>query len=206
MPFSSPARARSSLSRGDLTFVVCVCVCADRFCGRIVSWGKAFHEVKYLPAETDFDGLVIKNSEFLMSGSMSTVTSSTGWGGGVNYFDTPARCIPVSRIAFQGLLLEYHSILADAWSMGRQWLPRMWLRAHPVCTAGHANRLGMTKTYAAVEAGPRVEETHHANGQTTASVTSLSCVQLEPIQVIVAAGAGAMERHRRGDVPVIILL
>jgi hypothetical protein len=184
MPSSSPARARSSLSRGDLTFVVCVCVCADRFCGRIVSWGKAFHEVKYLPAETDFDGLVIKNSEFLMSGSMSTVTSSTGWGGGVNYFDTPARCIPVSRIAFQGLLLEYHSILADAWSMGRQWLPRMWLRAHPVCTAGHANRLGLTK----------------------ASVTSLSCVQLEPIQVIVAAGAGAMERHRRGDVPVIILL
>ena len=181
MPFSSPARARSSLSRGDLTFVVCVCVCADRFCGRIVSWGKAFHEVKYLPAETDFDGLVIKNSEFLMSGSMSTG----------DYFDSPARCVPVSRIAFQGLLLEgfcrrtnqhkanqSHSILADAWSMGRQWLPRMWLRAHPVCMAGlttlmghypllgHADRLGMMKTYAAVE--------HH--------------------------------HQRRGDVPVMILL
>jgi len=36
----------------------------DRFCGRIVSWGKAFHEVKYLPAETDFDGLVIKILSF----------------------------------------------------------------------------------------------------------------------------------------------
>ena len=120
-----------------------MCVCTDRFCGRIVSWGKAFHEVKYLPAETGFDSqLVITNSEFLMSESMSTG----------DYFDSPARCVPVSRIAFQGLLLESHSILADTWSMGRQWLPRMWLRAHPVCTAiGHADRLGMTNTYAAVE-------------------------------------------------------
>ena len=181
MPFSSPARARSSLSRGDLTFVVCVCVCADRFCGRIVSWGKAFHEVKYGLHATQygnsFDDLVIKNSEFLMSESMSTG----------DYFDSPARCVPVSRIAFQGLLLESHSILADTWSMGRQWLPRMWLRAHPVCTAGlptttaglptlpttririgHANRLGMTNTYAAVER-------HH-------------------------------HHQRRGDVPVMILL
>ena len=45
---------------------------------------------------------------------------------------------------------------------------------------------------AEVAVAPRVDQTH-ADTQTTASVTSLSIVQMEPIQVI-AAGAGHVKR------------
>jgi hypothetical protein len=60
---------------------------ADRFCGRIIAWGPKFHEVKYMTDPKDFDTLMIKNSEYLISGQFSTG----------NNFDDAVRCLPVSH-------------------------------------------------------------------------------------------------------------
>ena len=66
---------------------------ADRFCGRIIAWGPKFHEVKYRTDPKDFDNLMIKNSEYLISGLLST---------GDN-FDDAVRCLPVCHF----MLLSY---------------------------------------------------------------------------------------------------
>jgi hypothetical protein len=55
---------------------------ADRFCGRIIAWGPKFWEVKYKTDPEDFDTLMIKNSEYLISGDLSTD----------RYFDDAVRC------------------------------------------------------------------------------------------------------------------
>ena len=66
----------------NLTFAVFVWR-PDRFCGRIVSWGPKFHGVEVLGE--DVGSLMITNSEFQMSGDMSTH----------DYYDGVARCVPV---------------------------------------------------------------------------------------------------------------
>jgi hypothetical protein len=72
---------------------------ADRFCGRIIAWGPEFHEVKYRTDPKDFDTLMIKNSEYLISGLLST---------GDN-FDDAVRCLPVCHY----MLLAYARALQN---------------------------------------------------------------------------------------------
>jgi len=63
---------------------LCAYLRADRFCGRLLSFGPKFFETKFIGQVPDTS--LIKNAEFQMSAEMSTG----------NFYDDLARCVPVS--------------------------------------------------------------------------------------------------------------
>jgi len=64
-------------------------MCADRFCGRLLSFGPTFYETRYIGEVAQVaDTSLIKNAEFQLSSEMSTGNS----------YDDVARCVPVSFV------------------------------------------------------------------------------------------------------------